>query len=470
MGITHATTAVGTDAGTGEIHKAEWNAEHLITGLGVAFIGARAYRTTSQTVTAGVETAMTFDAEEFDTDTFHDNSTNPSRMTIPAGLGGKYLVQSHLGFPGASHGVIFGRIKKNGTTFITGSEDDLSTGSDSSLHPGVVIDLAAGDYVEIFASRASGTAIGATTNSFSNTFEIVKLDSGKVGQGIGAKAYASGTQSITNTTISPITFNTDEFDTDAFHDVGSNTNRFTIPAGLGGKYLLNANAGWDTNATASRFMWFRKNGADVQGTVDVRPGSATVGGGSQVSAVLDLVPTDWVEVVVYQDSGGTRTLGNAGGDTKFRATMSIMRLDSGSATLGLWQDFTPTISASTTPPTLGSSTLTGRYKYLDSKTLFLSMTLTVTTGGSWNAGSGSWQFLFLALGVLSAARRQTLTAEVNDASTRHYTATGIVVASDNKVGEVVVADASGAHIVTNTVPITWATGDTVCINGMIELA
>jgi hypothetical protein len=29
MSITHATTATGTDAGTGEIHKAEWNAAHV---------------------------------------------------------------------------------------------------------------------------------------------------------------------------------------------------------------------------------------------------------------------------------------------------------------------------------------------------------------------------------------------------------------------------------------------------------
>ena len=29
MGITHATVASGTDAGTGEIHKAEWNAAHI---------------------------------------------------------------------------------------------------------------------------------------------------------------------------------------------------------------------------------------------------------------------------------------------------------------------------------------------------------------------------------------------------------------------------------------------------------
>lgn len=36
MSITHATTAVGTDAGTGEIHKAQWNAAH--TGADFALL------------------------------------------------------------------------------------------------------------------------------------------------------------------------------------------------------------------------------------------------------------------------------------------------------------------------------------------------------------------------------------------------------------------------------------------------
>lgn len=33
--ITHATVATGTDAGTGEIHKAQWNADHVGGGLTV---------------------------------------------------------------------------------------------------------------------------------------------------------------------------------------------------------------------------------------------------------------------------------------------------------------------------------------------------------------------------------------------------------------------------------------------------
>src|SRR5690349_15515453 len=33
LAITHATQATGTDAGNGEIHKAQWNEAHTLTGL-----------------------------------------------------------------------------------------------------------------------------------------------------------------------------------------------------------------------------------------------------------------------------------------------------------------------------------------------------------------------------------------------------------------------------------------------------
>lgn len=33
MGITHATVATGTDSGTGEIHKLQWNEAHDVSGF-----------------------------------------------------------------------------------------------------------------------------------------------------------------------------------------------------------------------------------------------------------------------------------------------------------------------------------------------------------------------------------------------------------------------------------------------------
>lgn len=135
---------------------------------------------------------------------------------------------------------------------------------------------------------------------------------------------------------------------------------------------------------------------------------------------------------------------------------------------GSWTDFTPTIVGSVTNPTLGSSTLTGRYKLLDSKTMVFQMALTVTTGGAWNPGSGTWTFA-LPGGFTSAAYRQTCAIHVNDADGSRYTGTGVVGVSATTVGATAVWTASAGGNIAATVPVTWATGDYVLINGTIEL-
>lgn len=48
------------------------------------FSGARVKRATSQTgILASTTTTVSWTGEDFDTDTYHDNSTNPSRLTVP---------------------------------------------------------------------------------------------------------------------------------------------------------------------------------------------------------------------------------------------------------------------------------------------------------------------------------------------------------------------------------------------------
>lgn len=49
----------------------------------------------------------------------------------------------------------------------------------------------------------------------------------------------SSTQSISNsTTPTTISFNTDTYDADGFHDTATNNNRLTVPAGFGGLYYI----------------------------------------------------------------------------------------------------------------------------------------------------------------------------------------------------------------------------------------
>lgn len=56
----------------------------------------------------------------------------------------------------------------------------------------------------------------------------------------------------------------------------------------------------------------------------------------------------------------------------------------------VWTTNNPTISASTTPPNMGTNTPLGRYRRVG-RTVDFEFSLTVaSTGGTWNVGSGDW--------------------------------------------------------------------------------
>jgi len=58
---------------------------------------------------------------------------------------------------------------------------------------------------------------------------------------------------------------------------------------------------------------------------------------------------------------------------------------------GAWTAYTPTWTATVTNPTLGSSTIGGRY-LKNGKTVHFTISLNITTGGSFGIGSGTYQF------------------------------------------------------------------------------
>lgn len=126
---------------------------------GTTYIGCSAYRSTGQTLTAGAYTAIQWNAENWDTNGFHDNATNPSRFTIPSGKGGYYQFKWNLGI-GSITGQVYFLVKVNGTTkydfswYVTNATD---------IQGCPTFSLAAGDYVELFVYYAN--AITTSTGS-----------------------------------------------------------------------------------------------------------------------------------------------------------------------------------------------------------------------------------------------------------------------------------------------------------------
>ncbi len=87
----------------------------VAAGATPTFVGCFVYGTANQTISNATVTTIPFGAENFDSDGFHNNSTNNSRITIPTGKGGKYLVVAQSSFAANVTGFRQTRILKNGT-------------------------------------------------------------------------------------------------------------------------------------------------------------------------------------------------------------------------------------------------------------------------------------------------------------------------------------------------------------------
>ena len=99
-------------------------------------------------------TKIEFNTETVDTDSAYDNSTN-YRFTVPSGEGGKYLVFTQAVFY-SSHGgndlqVQQLLIKKNGSNMGVSESNRNSMGIQETLNLTCILDLAAADYLEVYA-------------------------------------------------------------------------------------------------------------------------------------------------------------------------------------------------------------------------------------------------------------------------------------------------------------------------------
>jgi hypothetical protein len=111
---------------------------------------------TSTSITQNTQLTFAFASEEYDTNTFHDNSTNNQRITIPTGYGGKYLITNQVMCPDDWNGYAYSYLYKNGSALNSiGLYNDGRFGS-LALTSGVnaligstIITLAAADYLEL---------------------------------------------------------------------------------------------------------------------------------------------------------------------------------------------------------------------------------------------------------------------------------------------------------------------------------
>ena len=178
-GDIYAATAASTPArlgvGTnGQVLQADSTAS---TGLkwatpasGATLVGCSVWRNSDITVSNATYTTVGYNQENYDTDGFHDNTTNNSRITIPTGKGGKYQIFAVIIFDNSTVGIRNMILNKNGSAVLVNYGSAPSGRNTQTLY--TVETLAAGDYLEIQAYQSSGGALTAFFNGTNNYFGV----------------------------------------------------------------------------------------------------------------------------------------------------------------------------------------------------------------------------------------------------------------------------------------------------------
>lgn len=127
-----------------------------------------------------------------------------------------------------------------------------------------------------------------------------------------ARIYNSANISINNNTRTALTFNSERIDVSAMHSTVSNTSRVTVPTGEGGMYFHSGHIEWAANATGQRNCEIRLNGTTLIAIDNVPSAGAAVNNEQSVATIYQEAAADYVELTVFQTSGGALNVQVAG--------------------------------------------------------------------------------------------------------------------------------------------------------------
>lgn len=117
-----------------------------------------------------------------------------------------------------------------------------------------------------------------------------------------ARVYHSVAQTIPHNTWNNLAFNSERWDTDGIHDTVTNNSRLTCQTA--GKYLVIANVNWESNTTGQRIVAIRYNAGGTRYGQVLQQATSFYAPNQVVSTIVEMAVGDYVEVGVFQNSGG----------------------------------------------------------------------------------------------------------------------------------------------------------------------
>jgi len=161
------------------------------------------------------------------------------------------------------------------------------------------------------------------------------------------KAYKSAHQSIATGAngLDPlyggtrVTFDLEEFDTDAFHDLVTNNSRLTVPADLAGTYVIIAQGSWDTSSSGRKAVWIYRNGSRIA-VAEANGDDGGLGLSFTCTTTVFLEEGDYIELFVRQDTG---------------SPLNLLGIDPGLSWLSMFQLVATSVSSSSSHTLLSTT-------------------------------------------------------------------------------------------------------------------
>ncbi len=205
------------------------------------------------------------------------------------------------------------KVSENAGGFVNLCREDRSVATQYSLTGGG--NLSADRTLNLVNDAASpgnykfyGTDSGGTRGWQSTPYEACRV-------------YNNANITVNNSTVTTLTFNSEDFDTASMHSTVSNTGRITIP--VSGKYLFVGNAIWDPFSGGKVQLYMNITHAAGGTTVFARVEHAPTGAADNTSqcvvGIYNLLVNDYVELLAYQNSGSNRLIVTSGVFPSFMA-------------------------------------------------------------------------------------------------------------------------------------------------------
>jgi hypothetical protein len=227
---------------------------------------------------------------------------------------GDAIDASLLDLKGGTTGQVLAKASNTDMDFTWVAQDD------SNAIQNAIVD-AKGDLIAATAADTP-TRLAVGTNGQSLVADSTASTGLKWGypNAIGCSLYKDN-QSIASVSGTILNFQYEMFDTNGFHDNTTNNSRITIPAGLGGKYLVVAQFAYQANANGQRVAYIYTGSGGLYTLSALSPGNATSQATIPLSAIISIAAGDYFELTAFQDSGvSLNVLGGSPYYTRFEVT------------------------------------------------------------------------------------------------------------------------------------------------------